>query len=77
MLLVTILAKTLEIIQKNRQKQSIEKVMKLQVIDHMENKIGPKCLCMLCKQIFQSESELDKHFCQCVLPNSRLQWKEK
>ena len=38
--------------------------------DDMENKIGPKHLHMLCKQIFQSESELGKHFCQCGLPNS-------
>ena len=36
----------------------------------METKIGPKHLCMLHKQIFQSESELGKHFCQCGLPNS-------
>ena len=38
-------------------------------------KIGSKHLCMLCKQIFQSESELDSGseldiFFQCGLPNS-------
>ena len=43
----------------------------------VRNKTGNNNVCLLCKQIFESESDLDKHFLKCGVPCSKERKKEK